>query len=86
MHCEYSVVDADRDGEVVEDVSVVLPHHCVSVLGLALHVESVVLSNGSGLVVASDHGHFVGVLYFEQTKQSDNFDAVCPSVHIIPQK
>lgn len=86
MHCEYSIIDADRNGKVVKDVGVVLPHHCIPVLGLALHIESIVLSNCSGLVVASDHGHSIGVLYFKQTEQSDNFDAVCSSIYIIPQK
>lgn len=71
--------------KVVKNVSKVLPDKCVSVLSLALHIKAIVLSDRSGLVVASNHVHLIGVLNFEKTQKSDHFDRMRASVYVIAQ-
>ena len=71
------------NGKVVEDIGEVLPDHSIPILGLTLHVEPVVLSDRSGLMVPSDHWHSGWVFYFKQAQQSDHFYAMGSSVHKI---
>ena len=50
-----------RNGEEVKKVRKLLPYDSASVFILALHVESIVLCNGSQLVISSDQLDFGGV-------------------------
>lgn len=79
-------IDADSNGEVVENVGVVLPDHSVAILGLALHVKPIVLGDGTSLVVPSDHCHFLRVFYLEQAEQADGLYAVGTPVHVVSQE
>ena len=86
MHSEDSVVYADCDWEIVEDVCVVLPNHSVPVLGLAFHIEAIILRNGSSLMVPSNHRDPLRVFYLQQAQQGDDFDTVGSPVDVIPQE
>jgi hypothetical protein len=85
MNCKDFVINDGCNRKVVKDVSKVLPNKCVPILGLTLHVKAVVLSDRSGLVIASDHVHLIGILNFEKTQKSDNLDRMGASVDVIAE-
>lgn len=55
MDCKNVVLNIGGNGEIVKNIGEIFPYHSISVFCLALHVETVVLGDGAGLVVASDH-------------------------------
>jgi hypothetical protein len=85
MNSKDLVINDSSDRKVVKNVSKVLPYKCISVLGLALHIKAIVLSDCSGLMVASNHVHLIGVLDFEKTQKSDYFDRMRASVYVIAE-
>jgi hypothetical protein len=86
MHTQVGIIDQHPQNKVVEQVDVVLPHLTVIVLGDALHVESVVLCDLSGLVVASHQLDVPCVLHLQQAQESDGLYTLAPSIHIVTQE
>lgn len=61
MDAEYLVIDDHAQGQEVEHVGKVMPHIRVSIFPRTLGIESIRLRDASGLVVASNQMHTVGV-------------------------
>lgn len=86
MNCKNTIVYVHSNWKVIENIGEVLPNYCVSIFCLTLHVKSIVLGYCSGLVVSSDHHHFVRILYLEKAKQCDDLDTVSASIYIITEE
>lgn len=84
MHSKYLLIDVSSDGEVIKNIGKVLPDNSVAIFSLTLHVKAIVLSDGTRLVIATDHGHPLRVLYFQQAQQCDYFYTMCSPVYEIP--
>ena len=85
VHAQNFVVDEGGHREVVEEVDELLPQ-LHGVPSFALVPEPVDLGNILALVVAPQHKHFVGVLYFVREQQANGLDALLPPVDVIAQK
>jgi hypothetical protein len=68
MNSKDLVVDYGGNRKVIKNIGKVLPNNGVSVFGLTFHVESIVLRNGSRLMVSPDHVHLGRILYLEEAK------------------
>lgn len=66
MNSEYFIINVDSNGKIVEDICIELPDHRVSILGLTLHIKSIILSDSSSLMIPSNHCHAIWVLYFQK--------------------
>ena len=83
MQTEDFLFDNCGQGQVVEQVSEVLPHVGVAVLAQALVVEPVHLRDLPRLVIASQYGDSVLVTYLQTDQQSHGLHWVITSVHIV---
>ena len=70
-------------GEVIEKIGEVSPDVGVSVLSQALVVETVDLSDLARFVVASEDGDAIAIPQLHRDEESDGFDGIVPSVHVI---
>lgn len=64
VYSKNSVIDANCNWKIVKDISVIFPNNCISIFCLTFHVETVVLSDSSSLMVTSYHGDPLWVFYF----------------------
>lgn len=76
-------VDDCSDGEVVEDLSAVLPGIGVTVLPVDLIVKAINSSDLSGFVVATEKGDPIGVLDLEAEQVLEGLDGVVPTINKI---
>ena len=83
MNANNFIGNDSRDGNVVEHVGEVLPHMRRVVFLLALHVETVVLSDSSCFMVSSDEYNPRWELDFQQTEQSNDLYRMSPSVNVV---
>jgi hypothetical protein len=61
MNTEDLTIDDGRKNEKIENLAARLPDWCIAVLLLALLVETIYLSNLTGLMVASNKGDFIRI-------------------------
>ena len=61
MDTQHIVVDYTRYWEVIEHIGEVLPCIRITVLGLAFHIETVVLGNTSAFMVTSYQSYSIWV-------------------------
>lgn len=76
MKAEELVLDDSSKREEVEELGETFPDIWVSVFSAALIVETIDLSNLSGLVVASQYGDSIFVPDFEGDQEGDCFHTV----------
>jgi len=74
------------DGEVIKEVSGVLPGVDVSILSLTLLIEAVELSNLSGFVISSKKGDSARVFYLEAKEKLDGLYGIIPSIDKVTNK
>jgi len=67
MNGKYFLVNNRGDRKVIKDICKVFPYNCISIFCLTLHVKPIILGDGTGLVVSSDHVHLRGVFDFVET-------------------
>ena len=74
MQAKYLIFNNSSHGDVVEQCGKHLPHGLTSKFFLALLVESIDLSDSTGLVVASGKVDAFWIPYFQCNKQGDGLD------------
>lgn len=53
---------------------------------MALHIEAIVLGDGSELMVTSNEDYFIGVLQFEKAQESNGLYAVGTSIYVVSKE
>lgn len=83
MHTKYFVVDNCTESKTIKNFGAASPHVEAAVLPDALVVESVDLSDDSGLVIAPEEGNSIFVSNFEGEKEEESLDTVFSSVYVV---
>ena len=74
MKAEDLILDHSSEWEEVKELSKVLPDISISVLSLALIIETIHLSNLSAFVVASQNGNPISVPNLHRNQERHSFD------------
>lgn len=83
VKAEDLVVDEGGEGEIVEEVSKVLPDTCVAIFSQALVVETVDLRDLAGLVVSAKYCNTLRVSDLEGNKEGYGLDRVVSTINVI---
>lgn len=83
VQTEDLVFNEGSEGEVVEEVSEVLPHVGVAVFAEALVVEAVHLGDLAGFVVTAEDGNTLRVADLQADQEGHGLDGVVATVDII---
>lgn len=78
-----STIDDGADGQVVEDLSAILPGIGVAILSVDLIVEAVDGGDLAGLVVAAEESDAFGVLDLEAEEVLEGLDGVVAAINKI---
>ena len=83
MEAEDLVLDHSGEGQVIEELSKLLPDVGITILAEALVVEPIYLSDLSRLVVSSEDSESVLIADFKGDKQGYGLDRVVSSVDVV---
>ena len=83
VQTEDLVFDESSKGEVIEEVGKVFPNVGVAVFPQALVVETVDLSDLTGLVVATEDGNTLRVTNLQTDQKGYSLDGIVASVDVI---
>jgi hypothetical protein len=83
VQTEDLVFDESSEGEVIEEVGKVFPNVGVAIFPQALVVETVDLSDLTGLVIATEDGDTLGVTNLQADQKGHSLDGIVASVDVI---
>ena len=83
VQAEDLVVDQGGKGEVVKEISEVLPYVRVAIFSETFIVEPIDLCDLAGFVVATEDGDALGVSDFQSYEECDGLNGVVTSIDII---
>jgi hypothetical protein len=83
VEAEDLVVDEGGQGEVIEEVSEVLPYAGVAILAETFIVEAVDLRDLAGFVISTEDRDSLGVSDFEGNEQGDGLNGVVSTIDIV---
>ena len=76
-------MDQGGQGQIVEQVSEILPHICVPIFAKTLIVETVDLGDLAGFVIPSKDGDALRIADFQSDEKGHRFNRVVPSINIV---
>lgn len=83
MKTEDLIINQSSQREVIEEVGEVFPDIGVSIFAKAFVVETIDLSDLSGLMVTSEDGNTVRVSDLESDEKGNGFNRVITSVNVV---
>ena len=83
MYGKDILIDDGCDGKEIEKICELFPDDSVSIFILAFHIKSIVLRDGSELVVSSDEEYFIWKFKFKKAQQGDSLYAVGSSIDVV---
>jgi len=86
VKAEDLLVNQGGKGEIIEEISEVLPYVGVAVLSETFVIKTVDLRDPTGFVVATEDCDSLGVSNFESNEQGNSLDGVVSSINVIPHE
>ena len=80
MDTKYTAVNDRTESQIIKYFATVAPDVCWTILALTLVIETVDLSDLSGLVITTDEGDAVWIADFVRKQEEECLDRVEPSI------